>query len=314
MKPQSAIATVVVAVLATIVIEESRIARMRKEILRLQALPTDTAAIEFAEPPPERPGKAIPPAENPDPDADPDAQVLPDPDAAPRAGGDPKPTRFRGLRTVPDDYPEPDPERIKRMALGTYSNLYRELALTPRESAFFDDLLLARDATQQDLAMKWLEATPDQRPATAQEMADSLSSSDQNVRAFLGRESDFETFAAFIALQPERQLLAQLSPMMEAANVALELDKEQKLVEAMHRARVGTGSLDWTSPDALAALAAGGAAARFESEWARQDAALKPEVAKFLSAAETAAFFEAREQLGASTKASLADAEASLGQ
>lgn len=316
MKPQHAIAVVVVAVLATVVIEETRIAKMREQLVRLQALPTDAPRTEpepldLDPPEPDRPPVTEAGAE-PAKVIVKDGAATPVEDPVDATEATPPPAAGTGFREVPERYPAPDDDRVKALALSPYALLHFSLALTPRECAYLDDLLAERARQQQELAAKWLAAEPAARDAVTAEMDNAISRSDDAIRTFLKRDADFESFAAFHALQPERELLAQFAPLMDAAGVSLPLEKEQKLVEAMHRARIGTGGIDWNSPEALAAMVAGDVASRFEKEWNEQGEALAPEVNKILSEEEASAFLEARQQVGETRKASLAEAAEAL--
>ncbi|WP_296929744.1 hypothetical protein [uncultured Marinobacter sp.] len=144
MKPQFAIASVVVAVLATVVVEETRIAKLRDELNRLKAIPADTPPIVPVADDPGEPGVPDQPADGTlePPDS---GETTVTPAASPV-----------GFRAVPEDYPEPAPERVKALALSPYALLHLELGLNPRECAYLDDLLEQRARSLQQLAGRWL--------------------------------------------------------------------------------------------------------------------------------------------------------------
>ena len=306
MKPAATISLVVVAVLTTVVIEEIRIKKLRAEILRLGSLPTDQPITITPEDilkretplpgrPPEKPTefepKPTPPAETPDP-------VVPE--VTP-------PTVSSG-RQVPAEYPEPLEDRIKEIALGPYSDLHYELGLSNRERAYLSDLLSERMQEQQRYSMAWIEGSPEVRKEIESEMTKALAASDEKVRAFLGDDEDFELFQLYHEMQPARSLVAQLIPLMDHEGVSLELADEQKLVVAMHEARTAVEGIDWSSAEALRAVAEGDAKERFEKEWAERTEALKVSLPEFLDENTVEVVLSGREQVKATLLESLESA------
>lgn len=280
MKPAATISIVVVAVLTTVVIEEIRIKQLRAEILRLGQIPTDQPVtitpddILARETP--LPGMPAVAPEKPIPFSE--LEAIPTPPATAEATA----PALLGMRNVPADYPQPSEERIKEVALGPYSDLHYELGLNNQERVYFDDLLGQRQAKQQELALAWVDADEAGRIGIEKDMLLHLDESDEAIKAFLGREADYKTFVSYHAMQPERLMLGQLIPLMDEQGVALELAAEQNLVATMYEARLAAGGIDWNSADALKAVVAGDAKARFEKEWSARNDHLQKALPEFL--------------------------------
>lgn len=294
MKPQHTIALVVVAVLTTVVIEEARISKMRAEIIRLQAIPRDTPSDievivneskEIAEMAPETPEPAPEPA--------PETETP----EAPATG-----------RKIPTDFPEPDKDTTARLALSPYSDFALDTGLTNRELAYLSDLLEHRTNTLQDTAGKWMTAPPSERPDIEDTMTLIVAKSDDEIATFLGNDADAKAFSRYHGMQPERAQVAAMAADLDNAGSTLEMEKEKQLVETLHQARVGTGSIDWNSPAALKAIGQGRALERFEKEWQAQSDALVGLLPKFLSETEAAAVLQSREALKDNIAASIESA------
>jgi len=297
MKPAATISIVVVAVLTTVVIEELRIHKLRTEVLRLGKLPTDQPVsitpeeiIARETPLPGRETAAL--KKPPEVPSTAEEATSTQPSETPS-----KASPFSGGRTVPDDYPEPSEERIKEVALGPYSNLHYELGLTNRQRAYLDDLLGDRQIKQQAFAQAWVGAEGLERSKIEIEMSAHLAESDDALKAFFGKESDYRTFVVYHAMQPERSMLAQLLPMMDQQGVTLEISDEQKLVAAMYEARVEAEGIDWNSADALKAVVAGDAKERFETEWLARNEYLATALPEFLDEKTVSVVAEGLEQL-----------------
>ncbi|BCX47582.1 hypothetical protein HAHE_14900 [Haloferula helveola] len=286
MKPALAISTVVVAVLATVVVEETRIKSLQEEINRLRALPP--------------------------PDAQPEAGTAPaktgTPGAADNNSEDPAPVIAEGIRNVPDSYPAPDTGVIQKNALSPYSDLHYELNLTNKERAYFEDLIAARNAKLREMAARWVDALPTDRPLIEKEIAEFEVANDRRIRDFLDSDADFETFEDYHEMQPERHMVEQLRPIMDQSGVALEIEKERMLISTLHEARKATSGVDWNSLEGMQAIVAGEPEKRFDEEWDAQTEFLGKRLPEFLTEEEAEAVFGARIQLKETMKDALNEA------
>lgn len=302
MKPSLAISAIVIAVLATIAIEEYRISELRGELIRLRAIRDDPSLTDATPPKPSTTPATAGEAQAP--------PVEPAGAAEPPAAATPAPVP--GQRQIPDDFPAPSDDEIKASALGPYSDLHYQLGLSNRARAYLEELLIRRSTTQQDLAMKWVKSSDAERPAAKQALHTALEKNDAEIKAFLNRDTDFETFSAFQSMHAERQMLSQLNLLMGQEGIALELAKEKQLITAMYQARIGASALEWDSPAALPVIAAGGALERFDREWEAQSLALKAAVASILTEQEAISFLASREQLKNSIRSSIEAAAQAL--
>ncbi|MFC7338278.1 hypothetical protein ACFQY0_13875 [Haloferula chungangensis] len=298
MKPQHTIAFVVVAVLATVVIEETRISKMRAEIIRLQAIPRDTPSdIEALVSESPEIIELEPKTQEPTPEPEPTLEADAESPALPSTG-----------RIIPSDFPEPDKETVAKLALSSYSDFALETGLSNRELAYLTDLLEHRKNTLQDTASKWLTSPPSERSALEDTMTLVVAKSDEEIATFLGNPTDAKAFARYHAMQPERDQVAAMAALLDEAGATLDMEKEKQLVETLHQARVGTGSIDWNSPAGLRAIGEGGANERFEKEWQAQSEALAGLLPKFLSESEAAAVLQSREGMKNDIAASIESA------
>ena len=289
MKPQHAIAFIVVAVLATVAIEETRISKLRAEIIRLQAIPLDK---------PSNISEIVSNTEEVIVDSDvvnQEEKPTPPPSETPTETETEAPPAISTGRVIPSDFPEPDETIVKKLALSPYSGFFLDMGLNNRECAYLAELLERRSNTLQDTAGKWMTAPPSERAALEDTMTLIMAKNDEQIATFLGNETDSKAFARYHAMQPEREQLAAMAGALDAAGATLDMDKEQQVIEALYQSRVGTGSLDWNSPAGLKAIGEGGALERFEKEWETQSQALIGLLPKFLSETEAAAALQARE-------------------
>lgn len=278
MKPVTALSLVVIAVLATVVIEETRIKKLQSEIIALRALrATGTpAAPPAAEATPAGGESATPP---PGP-----APLSPDPVKVPS-------------RHLPAGFPDPDVTRIQQLALGDRAGLYLDLGLTSREQAYLEDLIAEWKLTRTRLCSQWLAAADTDKPAIMESIQQAEDGATATLRQFFGNDEEFTRMIRHLAAQPERELVRQMTPLIDAKGIALERAKEEQLVEALFRLRDVVGDIDWSSPAALEFIAAGTARARFSASWEQTQKALPQLLESFLSAEEAAAVVEARASL-----------------
>lgn len=287
MKPAAAISAVVIAVLVTVVIEESRIKQLRAEVTRLRELP----------------GRSTPGGSG-------DGKLAQEPpstaDAPPGETGEPGPSpepaeapALPGRRQVPVDYPAPADDVVKQLAQGPYAQLHLELGLTNREAAYLEEALMAQGMEMRELAARWVEALPDDRAQVKAAMDAAEARAGERIRNFLGNDEDFTTFTTYRAKQPEREMLGQMLPILDQQGVVLEIEQEQALVDAMHQAREATGGIHWNSPTAIKVIAAGDAVDRFEEQWNKIGETLRSELGDILEPAQVDAVLAARDQLKA---------------
>ncbi|GAA5484200.1 hypothetical protein [Haloferula sargassicola] len=276
MKPATTLSLVVIAVLATVVIEESRLKHYRSELADLQALRATQPAPERVE-------------------EEPEAVVE---SSAASVGHE-----------LPANFPVPNSEEIKTLAASPRAGLYLELGLTVTEQAYVENLITGLRKQQQELAAAWIAAAPDQRADLEAKLREAEVTTDEALRGFFREEKEFKVVQDALALQPDVELYRQLEPYLSVQGVGFNKTKEDRFIEALHQIRMTVGGIDWNSPDALPFHATGTAADRFRQEWKRINEGLEKVLPVFLDRRELEAVEAARKELYESLKETISPAD-----
>ena len=289
MKTPHALGLILLAVLATVAIEESRIAKLRSEIPAPAALAAGTASASSTAstgdrtPVSPRPSKTERKPKPATPDADPDSE-----------DGD-------FSKTVRKMWENPAGKAmmnqgVKIAVAMMYEDFISTLGLTPDETTNLKDLLGKEFADQQELGMKFMSATPEERTALQADMEKRKADNEAAVKAFLNDEEDYKNYAAYKDRLPERQQLEGIRAVMTGKNAPLDADTESRLIDAMYDARVKMDAPDYSGPKAFEELAKGNLVENFEQGWQKQDERLAAATRDILNEAQQAAFKEYREQ------------------
>ncbi|MBB5350472.1 hypothetical protein HNR46_000696 [Haloferula luteola] len=262
MKPATSFSLLLIAVLATVVVEERRIKDLRKQLDELRALREATPSATL-EPPVESEPLALPPSQ----------------------------------RTLPKDFPLPTDEQIKELALSDRADLYLQLGLTSTEQAYVESIVKAMRQTQQELAVAWVSSDQDAQGGLIAKMNEAEAEADTALRAFFNNESDIATFRDGLAMQADIELYHQLSPYLAVQGATFNKAKETAFIEALHQIRTTIGGIDWNSPEALPFFSTGSAEQRFDEEWEKIDDGLKTVMPVFLNGHEIEAVVSARKEL-----------------
>lgn len=269
MKPATTLSLVVIAVLTTLVVEERRIKDLRSQLIDLRALRAENAA--------STPQTASPEAKGtPEPEAEADELVG---------------------HQLPPDFPAPDLEQIKALALGDRADLYLEMGFTSTEQAYVEMIVTTQLKRQQELAAAWLAAAPEERESIDAELNQLKGEADDALRAFLNNDEELALLKEGLSLQADRDHYKQLVPFLTIQGVTFDKAKEDRFIEAMHEIRRTLGAIDWNSPDALAYHATGNAGMKFREEWKRTGEALEDVLPVFLTEKEVDAVFAARKEV-----------------
>ena len=293
MKVPYAIAMTVVAVLITVAIEESRIAKLRS------TLPSE-----------ETTGSATPLAshDNPSP-----ASSTDEPDAPARTKSRPelKPA-------TPANQPEELDESIIKTTRKMWENpagnslinhgmkiavamLYEDfidgLEFAKEAGDYFKNLLAGQRSLQQELGMKMMGASPEEMRELTAEIEKSSKENDEEIRKFLNNDEDYQRYQDYKNRLPEHQQLDGIRNAMNAKGAPLDEATEAKLMDAMFRARTSTGSPDLSGPKAMEAITSGNMLENFEQNWDTQQESLLKETGTFLNEEQMAAFQEYQKQM-----------------
>lgn len=186
---------------------------------------------------------------------------------------------------------------VKMAVAMMYEDFIGGLELSEEEEEYFKTLLGRDIADQQEIGLKMMNATPEERAALAKEIEARAKENKESIKAFLNSDEDFERFTGYQDRLPERQQLDGIRAAFAAKQTPLDEAAEAKLVEAMYQARTTANTPNFTGPDAFTQMNNGNLAGEFEKSWDVQEAALMKEVGGILDEPQMSAFKEYRGQL-----------------
>lgn len=308
MKIPQVVGLLVVAVALTVAIEETRISRLKTELAAAAAAP----AVASRPSPEPSAGVAERASEAP-------VRTKRDrPDANPAADPSEEAEDDSMARTVRKMWENPAGKAMmnqgaKFAVAMMYEDFIKTLNLSPEESEYLKGLLGAEISAQQELGMKMMGASPEDRMKLAEELKAKSAESDEAIRKFLNNDDDYQAFASYKARAPERQQLEALRAVMQSKGANLDAETEAKLVDAMYVARTNSGTPDYSGPNAFAELSKGDIQETFEENWRKQDELLMKEVSGFLDEDQTEAVREFRVQMKEMQKMGLEMVEKMMG-
>ena len=160
----------------------------------------------------------------------------------------------------------------------------------------YSDTLVA----QQDQGMAMISAkTPDARAAVEKQVQEGVAEQKRKIREFLNDEADFQAYEAYAGTLSERQQLLGLKPVLEAGGNPLTGDQEERLVEAMHRARTTSmPAAEWGDGSVPGeAVFADDAAERLDRALTKMNESVLNETASILDENQQKAFADYQEQM-----------------
>lgn len=295
MKSSHTFGLVLLAVLATVGIEESRMASLRS---RLENVETSLA---------KSPMPATGPAATPASPGTPEAQSARVRERSTEKSADAKVAEAEDTsgdfgKTVRKMWENPAGKSmmnqgVKMAVAMMYGDFVDGLDLSKEEQDYFRNLLGKEMADQQEIAMKMMGASPEEQKKLAGEISTRAKENEAAVKAFLNSEDDYKKFQAYKERLPERQQLEGIRSAMAAQQAPLDEAGEEKLLEAMHRARTQPNTADFSGPNAFSEMAEGNAVERFEQSWTRQQENLKKEVSGILDEKQMKAFTDYQNQM-----------------
>lgn len=297
MKTPHALGMVILAVAATLVIEESRIARLRDELKPLAAAAgrsTDSSSAASAA----APGKT-------DRDKDLVSPTKTTREAKPK--GDPATASAKEgedesfTKTVRKMWDNPAGKAMMNQGVKVavamlYEDYIEGLSLTKEESDYFKTLLAKDISDQQEIGMKLLSAKPEEQAALAEETGKRKAANEEAIKTFLNDEQDYDNYTSYRDRLPERQQLDGIRAVMNEKGAPLDEATEGKLIEAMFLARTQADAPDYSGPKAFEELAKGNTQENFEKGWQQQEEKLAAQTGGILNEAQQAAFAEYRKQ------------------
>lgn len=291
MKTPYAIGLVAASVLITIAIEETRIASLRSD---LKPGENSTSARAAAAP-------AV--AAKTTEETAPPVKTKNRPEAKP---------------AVPADQPEPDVESFAKTARKMWDNpagksmmnqgvkmavamMYEDfiggLDLGKEETDYFKSLLGKEMADQQELGMKMLGASAEERKTLAEELTKRAAAANEDIKKFLNNDEDYRKYTEYKDRLPEHQQIDGIRSAMSAKGAPLDAETEARLVDAMYQARTQAKVPDLKGPEAIDQLTNGNLTGTFEKSWAAQQEKLNVDAGKILNETQMAAFQDYQKQM-----------------
>jgi hypothetical protein len=289
MKTSHALGLVVLAVAATLAIEESRIARMRETQQPVTAgggpASTRTPGLNSAA----GDGPSAPKKTNRE---------------AKTAASRPAPDEEDGEsfgKTVRKMWDNPAGKAMMNQGVKVavammYEDFIAGLDLTKDEADYIKTLLGKEISDQQEVGMKFLSATAEERTALGEEMEMRKKENEEAIKTFLNNEEDYKNYSAYRDRLPERQQLDGIRAVMSSKNASLDPQTEGLLIDAMYNARTQTDAPDYSGPKAFEELSKGNVVENFEMAWNKQEEKLMAQTRGILTEAQQEAFNEYRKQ------------------
>ena len=218
MKTPSVVGLVVAAVLLTIAIEETRISRLRNEKQKPAPAMADTgenlrssdSVSETADNGPVRTKTR--------------AELKPAAAETNREAAD-EPI----LRTVRKMWDNPAGKSMMNQGLKIavammYEDFIEDLNLTKEEADYFKTLLGKEMADQQELGMKMMGASDEERKELVAEIEQRKTANDEDIRKFLNNDADYQRYRDHKDRLPERQQLDGIRSAMAGKDAPLDAD------------------------------------------------------------------------------------------
>jgi len=294
MKTPYAIGLAAAAVLVTLAVEETRIASLRTSP---QPTPSPTVGPVVAAP------RQMAPAQGSAPDAATPHRSQDRPALKPNKPAGPLDTDDGSLaKTVRKMWENPAGKSmmnqgVKMAVAMMYQDLVGSLGLSKEEADYFNILLGKEMSKQQELGMKMLGASEEERKALTGELATAAKDSEEEIKQFLNSDEDFKSYTDYKNRLPEHQQLDGIRSALAGKGVPLEPATEDRLLDTMYRARTTASAPDLSGPGALDAMAKGDLVGVYEKSWEQQQQAIRAEAGGFLSEPQMAAFQEYQKQV-----------------
>lgn len=158
------------------------------------------------------------------------------------------------LHAVASMFKDPDMrEMIKsqqKVALGPvikkeYSDLFKQLNLTPEQSAAFSDLVMKKMMGNTDAGLSMLDGNLDasQRADLAKQVKEQSDAVDAEIKQFLG-DNNFQTYQSYEKTLADRMTMSQFNDQLAGTPTELSPAQQTQLIQALTEAR---SSFNWSS-------------------------------------------------------------------
>lgn len=295
MKPSHAAALVVASVLITVAVEETRISSLRATLESTSKSPTPSVAAAKPAAPQSETGSGAAPVRT-------KSQNRPEAAEADKKPADTKPADDELTATVRKMWDNPAGKSmmnqgVKMAVAMMYQDFIDGMGFSKEETDYFKNLLGKEMAGQQELGMKLMSASPEERAVLMEEQQKMIKQNEEDIKKFLNSEEDFKKYTEYKNHLPEHQQLDGIRATMNGKGVPLDPEAEQRLIDAMYKARTTAGAPDLSGAKGLEALSAGNMTETFEKTWASQQEALNKEASGFLSPEQMSALADYQKQM-----------------
>ncbi len=293
MKTPRALGMVILAVAATLAIEESRIAKLRDEV----KTPLATASGKTVDP-----SAAVASADKPGKGETTAAPTKTERQIKLKAAASAEGKEDESFtKTVRKMWDNPAGKAMMNQGVKVavammYEDYLEGLDLTKEEGDYLKNLLGKSISDQQELGMKFMGATPEERSALTAEIEKRRVENEESIKTFLNDDEDYQNYTNYRDRLPERQQLEGIRAVMNGKGASLDQATEGKLIEAMYQARTQIDGPDYSGPKAFEEMAKGNITENFERSWQQQDEKLTAQTNGILNAAQQEAFAEYRKQ------------------
>ncbi len=127
----------------------------------------------------------------------------------------------------------------------SYAPLFKQLSLTPEQSAGLKDLLQGKMLVAADLGMSLMDGSLDaaQRTELGKQMKTDTDAYDAQIKQFLG-DDNYKALEGYEKLQPDRMAVGQFGDQLAGSATPLSADQQQQLIQALNQERT---SFKWTT-------------------------------------------------------------------
>jgi hypothetical protein len=294
MKTPHAIGLAAASVLIAVAIQESRIASLRTELESAQKATPASAAVGSPFESATIAGEVTPPERTKTRDR---SEVKPA--AQTKEAGPGEESMAKTARKIWDNPAGKSMmnQGVKIAVAMMYQDFIEGLELSKEEAEYFQALLGREMADQQEIGMKMMEATAEERKSLAEDLSQRAATATEDIKKFLNSEEDFKRYSEFKDRLPERQQIEGIRSAMTSKGAPIDAETESRLIDAMFKARTEAAVPDLQGMDTLEQIGKGNLAETFEKSWAAQQEKLGPEIGKILNPTQIDAFQEYQKQL-----------------
>lgn len=187
-------------------------------------------------------------------------------------------------------------QQAKMAVAMLYEDFVTSLSLSKEESDYFKNILGKQITDQQELGMKMMGASDEERKSLAEEMKNREEANTAEIKKFLNNDADIKAYDDYKNHLPEHQQLDGIRSAMTAKGAPLDPATEAKLVDAMYRARTETKGPDLSGAAGMDALSKGTLTDSFEKNWEEQQEKLRTETSGILSPDQQTALMDFQKQ------------------